>query len=181
VLHIKYSGIFWRRKLSRATQEMVKYILNVSIILCNILPPTQYWKQKKALTQTSCGSGIEGKAASVHCTTSTGGNAGTHLGFESQKRLLGDWVTSRWYVSDPLFKHHDDYFLSQVISNLWNFTTSTLIGIHLGLLICALSLLITMSNLWGGDDLIYIFLRSGLFKEVKGSVCGLECKTRNWK
>jgi hypothetical protein len=93
----------------------------------------------------------------------------------------GELSSLRWYVSDLLFPHHYNYFLLQVISNLWNFTTSTLIGIHLGVLICALSLLITISILWGADDLIYIFFRGGMVKEVKGTVCRLECKTRNWK
>jgi hypothetical protein len=92
VLHIKYSAIFWMRKLSRVAQVKFKYILNFSTILCNILLPIQYWKQQNALTQTSCRSGIERKAASVQCTASTGGNAGDHLGCESQKRLMGNWV-----------------------------------------------------------------------------------------
>jgi hypothetical protein len=92
VLHIKYSGIVWMRKLCGENQEKVKYIFNFSIILCNTLPLIQYWKPQKALTQTPCRSGIEWKAATVHCTASTSGNAFAHLCCESQKRPLGDCV-----------------------------------------------------------------------------------------
>jgi hypothetical protein len=66
LVHVKYSAIVWMRKLCRESQENVKYIFNFSIILCNTLPPFQYWNQQKALTQISCVLGIVGKAACVY-------------------------------------------------------------------------------------------------------------------